>query len=271
MANFYTFYQLQDPGGSPVTSTKVNIKTLNSGQDTISGFTATEMSRGTIADGGTVSDAFLDITFTSSNEFAKSRMLRQFENRWWVDIAYTATDTPFWRGVLRRAKPNRNTIILSFTAVMAALNKYGAPWTFQRTCRYRLYDSNTCKANSSNHTFNFNITNIDTVRNEIEATTTDNVPAGRWMQYATLTQNNKFYTVYSQRELANFGSYFLTLSHRSGLATGACTISQGCDKSFYSCKNLFNNENNFGGFPQLPSSKVWGEEIIRFNNDIETT
>ena len=269
MPDFYTFYQLQDAGGSPVTGTKASETKLTSGQDTNSDFIATEMTRGTVSEGGTLPDSFLDITFTASNEFAKSRMLRQYESRWWVDIADSPTASPFWRGVLRRAKPNKNTIILSFTAAMAALNKYGSPWTFQRTCRYRLYDNDTCKAVSANHTFDFNIIHIDTVRNEVEVTTTATLPSGDWMQYATLTQQGRFYTVYSQRQI--FGSYFLTLSHRSGLTTDECTISQGCNKSFNTCKNTFNNENNFGGFPQLPSSKVWGEEIVRFNNDIETT
>lgn len=270
MADYYTFYQLVEPGGSPASTSKIDttINRYTSADDDADNaagetFTAVTMSRGVIIESGKLSDASLAINFTSTNEFAKDLMLRQVSNRWWVDISTSPDATPFWRGVFKDVKPQRNQIIMTFVNAMAALDVYGTPWIAQKTCRFRLFDEATCEASTTGATISYTIEQIDALKSQVLVLPAPNstIPVGtNWLRGATLHQGGRTYTIYSS---GDGHGHFLNLSHTSNLQKGAATITQGCDKTLKTCDSLYNNKSNFGGFPDLPPSKVWGEDIVR--------
>ena len=270
MADYYEFYQLDDIGGSPVTSSKDTASRhfFTSADESATAplagkqWEAVTMGRGVIREGGKLSDANLEIHFTSTNEFAKSRMLKQFDARWWVDIAEgpdPTVDPPFWRGVFRRATPQGNRINLTFVDAIAALDIYGLPWPFQKRCRYNLYDGDTCQVSIAGREYDYTVTKIDAPKSEVEVSTTDTVRNTPWMKNGSLYQGRHVYTIFGTRS----NNTVLNLSHYSGLKLGACKIVEGCDKSYYACVNQFQNGKNFGGFPDLPHSLIWGDDIVR--------
>lgn len=122
-------------------------------------------------------------------------------------------------------------------------------------CSVRRFGDSRCKINSSLYRFSLTVTNVISKR---EFSHTVNVQTAEYFKYGILkwtTGNNdnlemeiKNYTV-----SAGVGTFFLQLPMPKIIQIGdTFQATRGCDRTFETCKNVFNNAVNFRGFPHIP-------------------
>lgn len=253
-AEYYRFYQLSDDD-PPV---EENIVLLTGGEEEVSSYIPTIMKRSVLNRSGKTTDNELRLTFSVKSEFAKSRLINRQERRYWVEIAISPTDNPFWRGKMRTANPSQTHIDLVFTSLLGSLRQYGLPVHFQKTCRHALYDS-LCNVprETSKHAQAVTIDKINRLDNAIEiaATTGWDIAQAR---RGTLEQGERIYYI-----VDTFGNT-IVLQHTIKLEKTAATLWRGCDKTAVTCKDVFDNFVNFGGCTTLPDGLLWGEDISKF-------
>ena len=281
MAEFYHFFQTVDvnqPGSAQI----INDEYFTSGTHTprvlipYPSYLPEVMTRSRYAEGGNISDALMKITFANTSLFAQRRLVRRFEKRYWVEIAERPNalfgPTIFWRGVCRDVSARDNTIIMSFMSAIAALDKYGLTWSFGTSCRFNLYDPLTCKASNSGRSHRGKILAVDGAKNEVlvdtgihNALAGVNFIAGKLLYFpGPLTYDYEEYYISSVRD-----ERFFTLNRSEGLAPEqSVTLIEGCDKRLQTCSRLFSNTSNFGGFPEMPISTVWGQDITKYDPDV---
>jgi len=268
MPEFYDFYQRDDSGNPIVTSyhrvTDGESNAMRGGNL----YMAIPITRSAIMKSGRMGDNEAEITFSITNDFAKSRLLRRTEPRYWVSIWVSANATQsFWRGKMKMIRPTRNTIQMTFTALLGALRIYGLPANYQTTCRHSLYDD-LCKvkkqtgmppAVTHSNSREIMITKIDGRRQLIEVTDPNKAPPANWdlseIEHGYLEQGGVNFRI-----VAISGS-IIYLTRTTGLKVAAAIVFRGCDKRFSTCKDRFNNLENFGGFPYLSPYEYWGQNL----------
>ena len=271
MAEFYDFYQRNESTGAVIEATR---QKFTDGEEAVSGYTPKKFARSAIVKSGKLGDNEATLQFSIEDDFAKSRLLRKSEDRYWVEIRQTAGATnPFWRGKMKLCNPSRNQIRVMFTALLGSLRIYGLPTNYQRTCRHSLYDS-LCKVPTTNNFRDVIITKISG-REQIIEVEDPNKPAsgdGDWELEETergyLEQNSVNYRIVRVSGMLLYLTRVTGLVKRDTTAsppvTGTATIYRGCDKKFSTCKDRFDNRTNFGGFPYLSPWEYWGSDLTKF-------
>lgn len=258
-AEFFTFYQLNN-------GTQVVREQFTNGVDTVGDFQAKNFERTEINVGGELGGNETTLTFSVTDEFAKSRMVNRQEERYWVAIrvAHDSAD-PFWQGKMRSVNPSHNTIQIVFTSKLSAARIYGLPVQFQRTCRHALYDSG-CQVPRPGRSRAITVNQTDGRYNAIAVTLgaysgTLAWPLARAL-FGYIEQGTRRYRIERIDERSG-GVVVILLNNIIQLERGAATMWMGCNKTVADC-TYYNNLTNFGGFPYLPTTDLWGQDQVKY-------
>ncbi|YP_009966505.1 tail assembly protein [Pseudomonas phage vB_PaeS_PAO1_Ab19] len=225
-------------------------------------FTAAPIKRGRVQ---TTTDIFKDgvtLTFPRDNPFASQFLGFAPEEVTTLTIRrghYGDPDEEFivyWKGRVAGAKAANNEITIECESVFTSIKRPGLRARFEYGCRHALYSA-ACGAN----------------REPLKHTgTVQSIAGGVHVSVSgAASQPNGFYTGGmlvtpdgAARFITNHVGNVLTISRPLQSLAGAMTVAvyPGCDHLRDTCKNKFNNLDNFGGFPFIPSKNPFGGSSI---------
>ena len=173
----------------------------------------------------------------------------------------TAELNPLWSGTVSSVKFAGTEATVSLAGMMSVLATQIPTQTYSWMCDHNLYDGQ-CRVNEALFTFDFSVTAVSS--DGVTVTLSDSGQADAELASdASFFNGGTFLTGVdgSQRMGVNFeatantNEYTLVLLVPiDGLATGqAITFTAGCDKSIDVCVARFNNADNYGGFPYVPT------------------
>ena len=176
-----------------------------------------------------------------------------------------------WKGRLASVKPNEKSIQLIFESVFTSLRRPGLRARYQRSCPHVLY-GNGCNAAKEDFAVSGQVSNVSgtTVVMPVAAT----FPNG-WFTAGMIEAPDgtmRFITAHSGdtltliRPLDSLSEAFAKQGYGQGYGYGygglVARIFPGCDRTTATCSAKFNNLNNFGGFPFIPTKNPFGGSSI---------
>lgn len=168
---------------------------------------------------------------------------------------------PLWSGTVSSVKFAGTEATVSLAGMMNVMAGQIPSQTFSWMCDHNLYN-NQCRVAEASFTFGFNVVSISS--DGVTVTLSDTGQAQAQISSdPSYFNGGTFLTGVdgSQRMGVNFeatggtNEYTLVLLVPiDGLASGqAITFTAGCDKSIDVCLSRFNNVENYGGFPYVPT------------------
>ena len=268
-AEYFTFYQISDlDARTRTTQTRLyNGEAVNlRGTFELANFDRTGVEVGTKAVRNEIT-----INFPLDNVFANDRFINRFEERYWVEIKPTHDGNVFWVGRLENVRVSAAGIALRFLSRLGAIGVTGLPQDFQYNCRHALFDDG-CRASQrrtgaaeDRNEWAVNITKINNFANQIEVSSTAAVHRNYLpsLRFGYFRQANLIYRITSM-----VGRTVFNLNGTQELTTGGATLVAGCDKRMTTCRDVFKNLINFGGFPYKPQTTLWGESLTAQSNQL---
>jgi len=173
----------------------------------------------------------------------------------------TAELNPLWSGSVSSVKFAGTEATVSLAGMMNVLATQVPTQTFSWMCDHNLFN-NQCRVNEATFTFDFTVISISsdgvtvTLKDEGDAQARIDADVAFFNGGTFLTgvdgsqrMGVKFEPTSSTNEYT-----LVLLVPISGLAAGqAITFTAGCDKSIDTCVARFNNAENYGGFPYVPT------------------
>lgn len=212
-----------------------------------------------------LSKANINVTVSLDNEMGR---------RWMKSILDTAVGltifskdvesgdvSVIWKGRLASVKPDTSSIKLVFESVFTSLRRPGLRGKYQRSCPHVLYGRG-CNLDKDDFAVSSAITAVSGAT--VTATAAALQPDGWYNGGMIQGPDGALRFV-----LAHVGSTLTLIrsldSVSESFANGglAVNIYPGCDRSKETCKNKFNNLNNYGGFPFIPlDNPMAGSSIV---------
>jgi hypothetical protein len=181
------------------------------------------------------------------------------------------TDTA-WKGRLSSTKPTDTHLILSFESVFTSLRRPGLRARYQKTCRYALYGRG-CKLNVEDFAVNGEARSVSGV--SVQVPEADNFGDGYFTGGMIRSPDGLLGFVVAhvgdlltlQRPMPSLTRAFeqggYGMAYGEGYGGTPVKIYPGCDHIHTTCKNKFNNLDNYGGFPWIPhKSPMDGSSIV---------
>ena len=179
-----------------------------------------------------------------------------------------------WKGRLTSVKLDASQIKVICENVMTSMKRTGANRKYQRTCPYLLYNENTCGADMFDFREEISISAMSPSGTVLTSPEAASKPDGFYLGGILETTDG------SKRYITRHVGNQLTISRPSAEITNAFSNTgygnsyglfygqtvfyayPGCDRTKETCKNKFNNLNNFGGFPFIPIKNPFGGSSI---------
>lgn len=195
----------------------------------------------------------ISFTFPRSNEFAKQFLGFAAEEVTTVTILRGHADDiaeeyiAYWKGRVVGASASDNEIRVDCESVFTSLKRPGLRAKFEYGCRHTLY-SPQCGAGREINSVNGSISDIQGLIN-ISVNAAGSKPDGFYTGGMLQAPDGTL------RFIVDHVGIVLTISRPLySLAVGDdVKVFAGCDHLKTTCKNKFNNLNNFGGFPYIPT------------------
>lgn len=212
------------------------------------------------------SDIFKDglkLTFPRDDPFASQFLGFSPENVTTLTVLrghYGDPDSQFityWKGRVVGAKASQNEIHVECESVFTSIKRPGLRARFEYGCRRTLYNRG-CNVNRELYKLEGNVMSIASSI-QIQVAGAASMAAGYFTGGMLVAPNgaSRFITAHS--------SDVVTISRPiQGLIGGqTVAIYPGCDHLMSTCKDKFNNLDNFGGFPWVPSRNPFnGSSIV---------
>ena len=202
----------------------------------------------------------LRVTFPRENEFANEFLNYAPEQVTTLTIyrghAGDSEFISYWKGRIIGAEISGNEITINCESVFTSIRRPGLRAVFEYTCRHSLYGVN-CRASASSYEISGNVSSIssDGLTIEIpESSSTDGYYTGGIFSFGST----------SRFIISHTGINIVLSRPINGLIIGdACKIYPGCNHARDTCKNKFNNLDNYGGFPWIPTRNPFdGSSIV---------
>lgn len=175
------------------------------------------------------------------------------------------TDTEkavIWKGRVLGVSWEGNEVSLQCEPIRTSLQVYGLRRNFQRQCPHVLYGVD-CRVNNLTFRKYGPVTSVSRTSIVLPAAiiSKENGFAGGYVQW-TNPENNAQERKTIVSSVAATGQLNL-LGVTTGLIVGMNVEAYfGCDKSLSTCSSVFNNEENYGGFPHTPTKNPFGGSPI---------
>lgn len=205
----------------------------------------------------------IKLTFPRGNEFASQFLGFAPEDVTSVTILrghYTDPDAQFvtyWKGRVLSAKATESRIELECEPIYTSIKRPGLRAKFEYSCRHALYGRG-CGVNRETYKHEGLVVTVAGGLN-VDVVGAGTFPDGYFSGGILIAPNR------SSRFLVSHAGSVVTMSRPiSGLApTQLVCLYPGCDHLRSTCDTKFNNLDNFGGFPWIPSRNPFdGSSIV---------
>lgn len=207
----------------------------------------------------------LSLTFPRTNEFA-----RQFLTDL-IDVVTTVTIwrghpddgeyVAYWKGRVAAATASGQTIRVECESVFTSLRRPGLRARYQRTCRHSLYGRG-CNLDIALFATATTASAISASGTVITVAAASSQADGWWFG-GILKYGN------AMRMIVAHAGTSITISRpidglAADIADGGASVSihPGCNRSMQICAEKFNNLDNYGGFPWIPTKNPMGGSSI---------
>ena len=205
----------------------------------------------------------VDLEFPITNEFAKKFLLETIIDRTALTIYRGYIGDPdqqfvvYWKGSVSGSKVNGKIITLRCEHILSAMRQSGLRSLFQRNCRYTLYRRG-CNLEIEDFAVSAGVSDIDgrTLVVSEAAYEADGWYAGG----AIRAQDGVLLYVES-----HVGDTLVLDFAYEGLEVSSgqdVKIYPGCNLLRTTCKDKFDNLDNFGGFPFIPTRNIFDGQVI---------
>lgn len=190
----------------------------------------------------------------------------------YVQDQETSTTSVAWKGRLSSMKPTKNTLVLTFESVFTSLRRPGLRARYQKICRHVLYGRG-CGLDQDDFLVSGRLTAlVGNVASVTEAALeSDGYYLGGMLRApnglygfivghtgSTLTLQRPLETLVSDWNNSGYG-----LNYGGFYGGIPVDIFPGCDHLRTTCLDKFNNLDNYGGFPWIPSrNPMDGSSIV---------
>jgi len=142
-------------------------------------------------------------------------------------------------------------------SIFASLRQTGVRRHYQRQCTHTLYEPNSCRVNRSEFQVQATLSAIDGV--SVSADAFDTKPDG-WFTGGEL----KWGQAPELRSIVAHNGDTITIGAPIPDAEAGDTVSAfaGCDHLFTTCRDKFDNEENYGGFLAIPRRNPFGSDPV---------
>lgn len=170
---------------------------------------------------------------------------------------YNSNYEIYWKGVIANVQVAGNIAALISPSVLGNALASSVPSVFyQSPCNHVLFDER-CKMSRAAYMNAATITAIND--NVITLSTTGGRPAGFFVAgeiFNTISNERRMIIAQSGNDIS------INFPFGTGKVGDTVEITAGCNHAFNGdCKNRFNNQINFGGFPYIPSDNPFTEGL----------
>jgi uncharacterized phage protein (TIGR02218 family) len=226
-------------------------------------YISTTVGRSEIEAKGSVQRENIEVAFAVDNPMAKS-FLQFLPDAIVILTVFVKSDIGTfvgWKGRLAAVKPEKSVIKLIFESVFTSLKRSGLRQSYQRGCRHMLYSTNGCKIDKALYV------NAQTAMTSSGYTVVLSASPGADGSYAggVLEYNGGMRGIINQvGNIINDTWSNLNKAIIDSAGAGvAVNLYPGCDRSTTTCKTKFNNFENYGGFPHIPTRNPFdGSSIV---------
>ena len=187
-----------------------------------------------------------------------------------LDVFDTTASRFFFQGLLFNVNVQGDKITFSFATPFSA-NATTDERKFQRTCPYFLYNPKTCKAPRANFAHTTTVSKITGDRSEITINKALS-NAGRYVN-GSFDFGGNSYWIGGVNDTATTVFLRAPVLHNTFQVGSSVSLYPACDKTLATCKNIFNNEKNYGGMPQYQDEEsktkiIDPKEIANLSTDL---
>lgn len=208
---------------------------------------------------GDITKDSIGLDFPIANEMARALLVGDVDSPTTMTIFRKLDEffVVFWKGRVSTASANSGTINLTCESVFTSMRRPGLRGRYQRTCRHNLY-SVGCNVDPMDFAVSGSITNIAGLTFTIDEASAfaSGYFVGGYLEYGLIRR-------FISSHYGNQISLIAPISNYEISLPIAVTLYPGCDKVRSTCKNKFDNLNNFGGFPWIPTKNPFsGTSIV---------
>ena len=172
----------------------------------------------------------------------------------------------YWRGNGSASKETGDkTVVLECQNLVIATERSGLRTKYGKTCGHSLYDQSdgSCRVNINNYTFSKTVSKQEstklTINNLMTGVNTPAKFASNYFVGGKVVVGNK-YERYIEAQNGNVLT--LTSPIPEIKAGGTVSIIAGCDRNYETCRLKFSNNENYGGFPTIPTKNPFAGDAI---------
>lgn len=220
--------------------------------------------RGGITSKSEISKANIDVRIALDHALAQSLLSEWVETRTTITIfrKRTADTSVIWKGRLSNIVPDDAHLKMVFESIYTSLRRPGLRARMLKSCRHPLYGRG-CFVVPADHATAATVTTIVGVT--VTCTEADALPDG-WFTGGMLEAPNG-----TKSYIAEHVGAVLTLNRISGALADAfntegpglaITLYPGCAHDYVTCRDKFDNEDNYGGFDYIPTKNPMGGSSI---------
>lgn len=162
----------------------------------------------------------------------------------------------FWTGKVTSVSRQQHELVFSCQPIDTAFEKVGLRRFYGAGCNHMLYDPNSCRVDKDLFKATGTITSFSGLT--INSSIFSSQPNGWWTAGFMQRSNGemRFITDHS-------GSTVTILYPFSNLQISETVdIYAGCDRKYPTCINKFNNKDNYGGFPFVPTDDPFKSGLL---------
>lgn len=241
--------------GATVTTVTSSDKSVTYSSET---YTPVAIGRSQVEAKNELSRANIEITLGIDNAIAQRYMNSIVDTVVTLTVyeQQDATTTVLWKGRLSAVKPLESTVKLIFESVFTSLRRPGIPARFQRNCRHILYGRG-CRLNKEDFDIAGTATAVSgsVVTVGAAASYPDGYFLGGMLEAPDLTL--RFIVSHSGNQIGLIRKID-SLTTAIGGGPQSVRLFPGCDRSREVCLTRFNNLNNNGSFPFIPTRNPFG-------------
>lgn len=168
-----------------------------------------------------------------------------------------------WKGRIIAADWHEDVVELTSENVFSSIQNPGLPRTYCKTCPHQLYGPH-CKAKQDSFKVEGIVNEVDGLRVRLDSII--GLPENAFYGGFATWVNSKTRVTERRAVLSSISAtgWVRLAAYPLGLVPGIMLkLYYGCDHTLESCDQRFNNTDNFGGFPYLPTGKgLFNGEII---------
>lgn len=205
----------------------------------------------------------IDVSIPLDTELAKRYLTLQFDSVISLTIFTVIDDivSVAFKGRLSIIKPDVASLKLTFESLYSTLKRTGLNRLYQRSCSYVLY-SDGCSINKESMKISGHISSVASDKTYAVVDQASSYPNGYFTGGMFEFNGERRLIIKHIGPTLTFIRPFPNLVSDSTNTNNDCFIYPGCDRTKETCKNKFNNINNFGGFPFIPLVNPHGAKAI---------